>query len=95
MEIVNFNGLEQPLDDKTASGDILLLISDGTVSVVRLAILPPDDFGPELTPATNNPDLAAEALALVKREVPTLLEDGDGYTLSCPPSLAAKARFQE
>lgn len=94
MERVEFNGLGQPQDAVTRDGDVLILVQGRDVSIVRLEILSPDEFGPSLDHALNERELESEAFSLVAKLDPSLLCGDRHYTLRCPPDLAARAHFR-
>lgn len=97
IRIVTFNGLGQPTTDalNVKDGDVLLLVQGNDVSVVKLEILPPDQFGPSLNHAVNEPELVADARAAVTAHHPKLLESDDHWTLECPPEIVARAVFSD
>ena len=96
MRTIEFNALGQPVEPDVPSGATLLMVQGRRVSVVRLELLPPDEYGPSLDPALNDEELAEEALRAVERARPECLGDTSrDWVLECPPSLAARARFRE
>ena len=94
VDQVSFDGNGQPKDSETRDGDILILVQGRSVSVVRLALLPPEDFGPELEHALNNSELESEVFSLVVREEPRLLRGDRDFTLRCPEQIAKRAKFR-
>jgi hypothetical protein len=94
MKIVEFNGLGQPSLEDVKDGDVLVLYKpQESVEVVKLKILPPDDYGPELTHAKNENELGPELKSLVESFHPQLVLSDRHWTLTCPESIADRAVF--
>ena len=94
MKIVEFNGLGQPSLEEVKDGDVLVLYKPkGSVEVVKLKILPPEDYGPELTHARNDNELDNELKSLIESLHPQLLLSGRQWILTCPTSIADRAVF--
>jgi hypothetical protein len=93
MRIIEFDGNGRPDLPGIASGAILLLVQGEDISVVRLEIVPPEDFGPTLEHASNAPVLAADARRAVQAAFPEGLSRERHWVIECPPALAARARF--
>lgn len=94
MQIIEFNGLGEPLDPRFGTGTIALLVQPAWVSVVRVEVLPPDDFGPSLEHALNETELAHVARLAVHEAFPQGLDPSRDWLLACPPDIAARARFR-
>jgi hypothetical protein len=93
MRIVEFNGLGVPRVEGVGTGSVLLLWQDGAISVVRLEILPPEDFGPCLERADNSAELEAEARAALAEGFPKGFSTDRHWTIECPQHIAQRARF--
>jgi len=94
MKIVEFNGLGQPSLEDVKDGDVLVLYKpQESVEVVKLKILPPDDYGPELTHAKNENELGPELKSLVESFHPQLVLSDRHWILTCPESIADRAVF--
>ena len=91
---VILDGNGRPQDAKTKDGDVLILVQGRRVSVVRLNLLPEDQFGPELEHALNGPELESEVFRLVLDHDPTFLNGERHFTLRCPMRIARRARFR-
>ena len=94
MEQVNFDGYGQPTDDRTSDGDVLILVQGRSVSVVRLTILAPTEFGPELEHAINDSELEKDVFSLVAKAHPIYLKGDRDFTLRCPKQIARRAKFR-
>lgn len=93
MRIIEFNGLGEP-SPVVPNGAILLLVQGDELSIVRLEIVPPDQYGPELDHALNSDDLASSARAAVQRVFPEGLPNDRHWLLECPAELAQRAIFR-
>jgi hypothetical protein len=92
LEVLEFNGLGQPKNQMVASGTVALLWEEGAVSIVRINILPPDQYGPELDHATNEAELRGGAELAVKQGT-TKLDISRHWVFRAPLEIAEKARF--
>ena len=82
-------------DPHVASGTVMILVQDGRADVVRYdEPTPPDNPSPSFEHAINCADLRAEALQVVRTNFPTADILGDALTFTCPPDLAARARWK-
>ena len=94
MRIVKFNGCGQPELLGINDGDILILFTHDSAEVVKLKLLPPDNYGPELTRAKNWKELESAALWLIKSNHPDYLKQTERHwVFECPEELALKAEF--
>lgn len=93
MRLVEFNGLGAPTVPGIRTGSVLLLWQDGAISIVRVEILPPEQFGPCLERADNSAELQAEARAALARSFPRGFSTDRHWTIECPPDIAQRARF--
>lgn len=93
LEVLEFNGLGQPKNQKVASGTVALLWQEGAVSIVRIKILPPDQYGPELVHATNEDELRGSAELAVKQGT-TKLDISRHWVFRAPLEIAEKACFK-
>ena len=94
MEIVEFNGIGVPLHQGVEDGDVLILYKPNeSIEVVKLKILPPDDFGPELTHAKNIAEFKIELMNLLLQTHPKLRESDRDWVLTCPPEYVQRAIF--
>jgi hypothetical protein len=91
MRIITFNGLGQA--PGIATGHVLVLVTGDTLSVVHVEILDPDAFGPALTPALNDAELAGDVRAAYRAAYPGGLPGSQHWVLECPPEIASRARF--
>lgn len=92
--VVRFNGLGRADDQTIVTGSVLLLVQGGNVEVVRVQLLPENDYGPELTHASNQASLRDDAVNAIRRHNPELLASDRAWTLTCPVSLAKRAQFK-
>ncbi len=93
MRVIDFDGHGQPRVAGVVSGQVLILLQGNAVSIVRLRILSPKEYGPELEHATNDLDLVEEARAAIQSAFPRGLPTDRHWTLECPADLAARAEF--
>ena len=93
MRIVEFDGLGRPRVADIVTGTVLLLLQGENVSVVEVELLPPDQFGPSLTHATNSDELAPAARAAIRLAFPRGLAAERHWLLECPIDLAERALF--
>lgn len=93
MKVIRFNGLGLPDDKSVTTGDILIIVTHDSAEVVMLEILPPEDFGPCLTPAKNWKALEKEAFAEVKNNFPECLQSAKHWVFQCPQDIINKAVF--
>lgn len=93
MRHIQFDGNGAPKDEITQSGDIAILIQDGNVTIVRVHLLPPEEFGPELIHAENQADLHDCARSAISKIHPNLLKTENHSVVSCPATIASKAQF--
>jgi len=94
MKVVQFNGLGQPDDPDVGTGTVLVLVQGDHVSVVRVRLLPPDEFGPELTHALNDAVLEPLVRSAVRTAYPEWLDSERHWLLACPADIAEIARFE-
>ncbi len=93
---LKFNGgLDNPVDDCTFDGDILIWVQPPHVSVVRLNILRDDGtgLGPHLEYALNTVELQEAARAIVEFANSEALAAEKESLFRCPPELASRAKF--
>ena len=91
--VINFNGLGHPSAKHIASGHVAILVQGETKEVVRIDLLPPEEFGPRLHHATNQ-DALKEAVERYWQslDVSSLASDRD-WVIDCPKAIAEKAAF--
>jgi hypothetical protein len=95
MEIVEFNGLGQPMLGNVKSGDVLVVFNGEATQIVKLKILPPEEYGPELTPAENWAQIESELEILVRANFPHCMGQERHWVFTCPESIRIKAIFNE
>jgi len=93
MRIVEFDGLGRPRVADIVTGTVLLLLQGENISVVQVELLPPDQFGPSLTHATNSDELVPLARAAIRQAFPRGLTAERDWLLECPVDVAERARF--
>ena len=94
MKIIKFNGYGQPEDPAVCTGTIALLIEPEGVSIVRIELLAPDEYGPALEHALNEAELAKRATAALSSAFPNGLPQERHWVVSCPSDIAADAVFK-
>ena len=62
-QVIEFNGLGRPNPPGIAKGHVAILVRRQTSEVVRIELLPPEDFGPVLHAARNQGELRKEVEA--------------------------------
>ena len=95
MKIVNFNGLGQPLTEGISQHDTLVLLAEGRAIVVKLNLLPPEQFGSELIHAKNWEDLENEVLEEIKIFHPECFGSNRHWVFECPEEIVPKAHFTD
>jgi hypothetical protein len=91
--LISFNGSGQPSPRHIASGHVALLVQGEKKEVVRIELLPPDDFGPRLDHAVNQEALRKAVETFWRSlDVSGLTPDRD-WMLDCPRAVAEKAIF--
>jgi hypothetical protein len=93
VRIIEFDGYGRPKIPDVSTGTIALLLQEDELSIVRIELLPPDEYGPSLDHAINNDELVAEAWIAVRHAFPKGLSKERHWVLSCPPDIARRARF--
>jgi len=93
MQIIDFDGNGRPSDPDVGTGTIALLVQREWLSVVRIELLPPEDFGPALEHALNDAKLEHRVRAALDNAFPRGLSQERGWVLKCPPDIAADAIF--
>ena len=93
MEIIEFNGLGQPRDARHESGTIAILVQGASISVVRIELLPPEDYGPSLSHAQNDLELQSLVRHALAKAYPKGLDSSRHWVLTCPKEIAAHAMF--
>lgn len=91
--MIEFNGLGRP-SPEVPDASILLLVQGNKVSVVRLELVPPDQFGPKLDHALNPDELAPSARAAVQTAFPEGLPNDRHWIVECPAEIAERAVFR-
>jgi len=95
MQIIEFNGLGEPDDPKVTTGTIALLVQESTISIVRVELLAPEQFGPSLEHATNEAQLESLARIAISNAFPNGLDADRHWVIECPPEIAAQALFPD
>ena len=93
MRTIELDGYGRPTVPDVVSGSVLLLVQGDRVSVVRLELLAPDQFGPCLHPAINEAEITAAARGAVAGARPECLTSQRDWVLECPADIARLARF--
>jgi hypothetical protein len=91
MRIVTFNGLGRAPGIET--GHVLVLVTGDVLSVVQVEIVDPEKFGPVLSHALNDAELAPDVQAAYRTAYPNGLSKTQHWMLECPPEIARRARF--
>ena len=95
MQIIEFNGLGEPKDPRVTTGTIVLLVHESKISIVRVELLPPEQFGPSLEHAKNEALLESLARIAISNAFPNGLDADRHWTIECPPEIAAQALFPD
>jgi hypothetical protein len=91
--VISFNGLGKPRQPHVSSGHIAILVQGEKKEVVRIELLPAEEFGPRLDHAKNQEALIQEIEHyLSSLDVSELTTDRD-WIIDCPTAVAAKAVF--
>lgn len=93
MRIINFNGLGQPTEKGVVQGDILILYANEKASVVKLNMLPPNEYGPELIHAKNSEKFKSELLDRIRKQYPDLDSNERHWILECPNDIKNQVEF--
>ena len=93
MRIIEFNGLGKPMQPDICTGKVLILLQQEHCEIVKLEILPPEEFGPCLHPAKNTEELKGQALALIRKIHPNCIESERHWIFECPDDISIKAVF--
>jgi hypothetical protein len=93
VRIIEFNGSGQP-SPAIPDGSVPLLVQGDEASVVRLDVVPADQYGPMLDHALNSDELAPSACAALQAAFPDGLSNERHWILECPAELAQRAVFR-
>ncbi|WP_338846316.1 hypothetical protein V8J88_21470 [Massilia sp. W12] len=93
MEIIEFNGLGQPRDARYGTGTIAILVQGASISVVRIELLAPEEYGPSLSHARNDMELQSAVRQSLANAYPKGLDSSRHWVLTCPEEIAARAMF--
>ncbi|WGO98151.1 hypothetical protein QFX18_19270 [Saccharophagus degradans] len=94
MKIVEFNGFGAPKLEGVKDGDILVLFKpQESIEIVKLKILPPNEYGPELTHAENSPEFESELKKIIEIDHPQLENTDRHWVLTCPENIIRKVKF--
>lgn len=93
MRIINFNGLGKPKMKGVEQGDILILYAHKRASVVKLNILPPEKYGPELIHAKNSNKFESDLLDRIAKKYPDLNSYERHWILECPNDIKVQVEF--
>ena len=86
--IIKFNGSGQPINPDVKSGSCALLLQDGEIELVKILLLPPDEFGPELIHADNVGELRKDIIQYLETLDISKLTGDKHWLLKCPDTIA-------
>lgn len=93
--VISFNGLGAPSPAHITTGHVAILVRDGKKEVVRIELLPPEEYGPRLHHATNQEQLSEEVERFWRTLDVMHLEGERDWLVDCPEAIAAIATFCE
>ncbi len=94
MRIVEFNGLGEPNVDGIEDGQILIRFQHDCTEVVKLHLVPPEEYGPELLMASNWKVLEQQAYSEITRNHPECIDSDRHWVFECPEYISERAIFE-
>lgn len=91
--VLQFNALGRPTTIPIISGHIALLVQGHKKEIVRIELLSPDEYGPELHHATNQELLRSDVEKFWNSLDTSALSHDRDWIIDCPQDLFQKATF--